>query len=240
MSLQHFIPAENIAEKTFSAPERAARHIAKVLRLTEGETIVIFDGVGNRWRARLDFVRDGEVSGVLLEKLPPLKQASPEIILRFAPVSRQAVEQLLDQCAQLGCAAFSPVKTARTQFDITPRWTEKAERLRELLINTCEQCGAAQLPRLLPPQTFAEAVQTCGPALLATQDALPIAASCNKLLAQNPGLKTLSVFVGPEGGFTGEEIALARAHNIALAGLGLRVLRAETACAAACFALSNL
>jgi 16S rRNA (uracil1498-N3)-methyltransferase len=240
MSFWHFIPPENISGENFTAPQRAARHIAQSLRLRAGETVGVFDGGGARWHARLDAVDRDFVSGVLLEKLPALPAPPFKTVLCFAPVSRQAVEQILDQCTQLGCSAFMPVKTARTQFDITPRWTEKTDRLREILINSCEQCGSPFIPELLSPRTFVSALKENRPAVIASPGGKPAAEIVAAAKSANPSFEKLYVFVGPEGGFTNEENAAAKAAGVLEIGLGKLVLRAETACAAACFALSNL
>jgi len=234
MSLQYYLPPEQIHDNAFFAEGRAARHIAGAMRLRAGDEITVFNGAGRAWRAVITTGRGGEVAGELKEELQPPRQ-STHITLCFAPVPRQAVERIFDECAQLGCAAFRPVVTQRTQFDLRAGWEKKLPRWREIIISACEQCGAAALPEILEPLPFETAVRQAGPALIAAPDAeLNIAAAFACLKTSK-----ISLFVGPEGGFTPEELRLAANAGVVSAKLGAYILRAETACAAACAGISR-
>jgi len=125
--------------------------------------------------------------------------------------------------------------------DLSKSWESKVQRWQSLLIASCKQCGRADIPLLKPPTRFSEALKTSGPALIASlgQDTLPIAEGLKKLKSENSKLTEVAVFVGPEGGFSPEEISQAMAAGCVPVSLGNYVLRAETACAAACAALAQ-
>jgi len=232
VSGQYYVPPENITAGGFFVSGGRARHIAGSMRLRKGDEITIFDGTGNQWRARLSAANAEEARGDIMEKLPP-RSPSCRITVCFAPVSRQSTELMLDLCAQLGCSAFAPAITARTQFDITSRWAEKSVRWREVLIQSCCQCGVPQIPELLAPRPFSAAVKDFagGVAAIASPGAgLSLAEFCRS----RAPLSEIAVFIGPEGDFTPQELELARSAGITPAGLGPYIMRAETACAAAC------
>ena len=240
MSLQYYAAPESINGGFCLLDREQSHHLTAVARCPAGALVRIFDGKGRAYEAEIASSSNGLVSCKILRELvvpaPALKMT-----LCFAPVSRQAVEQLLDQCTQLGAAGFQPVAMARCVSDLSKSWENKAERWHSLLVASCKQCGRADIPFLRAPVRFSAALQNCGPALLASlgENTALFSEALKQLKHKTPALKELSVFVGPEGGFAPEELAQAQAAGLISAGLGPYVLRAETACAAVCAALSQ-
>lgn len=238
MSLQYYAAPQSINGGFCVLDREQSHHLTAVARCSTGARVRIFDGKGRAYEAEIASSSQGLVSCKILRELivpaPALK-----VTLCFAPVSRQAVEQLLDQCTQLGAAGFQPVSMARCVSDLSKSWENKAERWQSLLTASCKQCGRADIPVLHAPIRFSEALKNRVPALIASlgENAVPLSEGLGILRNKDAGLKELSVFVGPEGGFAPEELALVQTAGAISVALGPYVLRAETACAAVCAAL---
>lgn len=240
MSLQYYAAPESINVGFCILDREQSHHLTAVARCQAGSQVRIFDGKGRAYEAEIASSSQGLVSCKILRELS-LPAPALKVRLCFAPVSRQAVEQLLDQCTQLGVCAFQPVATARCVSDLSKSWENKAERWQSLLIASCKQCGRADIPVLHAPIRFSEALKNRVPALIASlgENTVPLSEGLRTLKNKDAELKELSVFVGPEGGFTPEELAQAQATGAISVALGPYVLRAETACAAVCAGLAQ-
>jgi len=226
---QYFIEKANIGNGAFFTEGPECRHIVSVMRRRAGDTVTIFDGEGRQYdglikEARPDFV-SGTVSNERLQPEPPVK-----INLYFSAVSREATEELLDRCTQLGVWRFHPVMSARSERNIAAKWTEKSQRWNQLVLSACKQSGRAYVPEMNAPVSFAEAVKKAGRAVFADcGETAPLAEALKKLGASGE----ISVFIGPEGGWDDEERRVALAAGFVPVSLGRYTLRAETACEAA-------
>ncbi len=229
---QYFIPAENIRNGEFSAGPEESLHIARVARARAGDGIDIFDGKGNRYRAVIKSSSREAVSGTVTDRLP-----SPEyktrITLCFSAVARAALESVLEHCTEAGVEIFQPVISARTQFDLLGGWERRLARFNQILMSAAKQCGRGRLPELRRPEKFADLLISGGPAVVASAEGK----SPDETAGGLAGKMDVRLFVGPEGGFTKEELDLARSRGAAFMNLGLYTLRAESACLAASSAL---
>jgi len=198
-----------------------AHHLSAVCRVRPGQQVCLFNGDGRQYPARVEAVGK---RGVTLEILGV---ESPERELPFrlevaVPVPKGDRAQLLvEKLTELGVSRFIPLQTARSV--VHPRET-KLERLQRHVIEASKQCGRNRLLQIEELTTW--------PALCARND-LP----ATRVLG-HPGGGPLPgslpsgdvlVAVGPEGGFTEEEVALAQAHGWQIVSLGPRILRVETA-----------
>ena len=142
-----------------------------------------------------------------------------------ALLQRDKFEPVLQKLTEIGAAAIVPVITARGLVREAPD-ERRRERWRAILREAAEQCGRGVLPVLLPAQTFAQAIGSAeGTVIMAYERERR-----RQLRAVlQPGTTTVSLFVGPEGGFAPEEAACAERAGAHLVTLGPRVLRTETA-----------
>ena len=219
----------DIKEKEFFLTEAEAHHAAAVARHKEGDEIRVFDGTGRQYMARIDRIQKKCVRGTLLQPCR-VRRPERELELCFAPNSRTGLEDVLDKCTQLGVAAFRPVVTAHSEYDVLKKWDGKNERWHQIMIAACKQCDTPFIPAILPPLSFAQALEQPGPALIAYE-----AEETHTLfwgLDQLGSPKRVRVYVGPAGGWTAEEIAQAEQHGVRPVTLGVNILRAETACIA--------
>ncbi|MCX5782866.1 MAG: RsmE family RNA methyltransferase [Elusimicrobia bacterium] len=228
---QYLISPQSLTDKTFFFEGPQAHHAVSVMRHKVGGQIYLFDGQGNKYLAKIERVGSNAVSGAVLEKIvyPPPKV---KITLCFALVSRAAVETIIDQCTQAGVWEFQPVIAERTAQGLDKNWENKINRLKEIAVSACKQCGNCFIPKINLPLKLSEIKNVDVPALVAMEKcpAQTVTAAMGKL--RNPA--ELKIFIGPEGGFTDDEyLSLTQAGAIAVT-LGANVLRAETACLAAC------
>ena len=222
----------DIKETEFFLMDEEAHHAAVVQRHREGDSILVFDGTGRQYEGRIDKIQKKFVRGTLLKPCQ-VRRVPLDITLCFVPNSRAGLEEVLDKCTQLGVAAFQPIVSARSEYDISKKWEDKQVRWQQIMLAACKQCNTPFLPRLLPPQSFNQAVcEEKIPSLIAYEAEQHHTVTWGMDTLGRP--KQVRIFIGPAGGWTTDEIALAAAHHTPAVTLGVNILRAETACVSAC------
>ncbi len=222
----------DIKEKEFFVEGAEAHHLAGVARRVEGDEILVFDGKGRQYKARIDRIQKNFIRGTLLQALP-VKKSTLSLELCFAPTSRNTLEDILDKCTQLGVTSFQPIRTTRSEYDLLKKWDGKQDRWQQIILSACKQCDRADVPIINTPLDFEKcAARLETPSLLAyeAEETHTLSWGQEKLGAPN----TLSVYIGPAGGWTDEEVVVAAQYGILPVTLGPHILRAETACIAAC------
>ena len=202
------------------------RYLGGVLRRGVGDPVTLFNGRDGEWRGRIAHLRKDDAAVVPEERLrdqPP--PAGPTLLM--AAVKRDAMEWVVEKATELGVRAIRPVLTARAVPDRVNR-----TRLTLIAREAAEQCERLDVPELAEAVPLHAALDAWpgGPLLVAAErrGARPLADAARDA----PALPAL--LVGPEGGFTIPELdALTHHPFVALASLGPRILRAETAAVAA-------
>lgn len=155
----------DIKETEFFITDEEAHHVAAVARHKEGDEITVFNGKGLQFTARIERIQKKFVRGILLKKVP-LKLPAVEVELYFSPNSRTGLEEVLDKGTQLGVAAFCPITTARSEYDVMRKWEDKYPRWRQIMLSACKQCDTPRLPDIHEPVSFLTAVQDKIPSLI--------------------------------------------------------------------------
>ena len=201
-----------------------ANYLGAVLRLGEGAQVKLIDDRTGEWLAQ---VTEGGKRRVSLRIVRHLREreAAPDLWLVFAPIKRGRIDWVAEKATELGVARLVPVLTQRTIVDRV-----NTERLRAHMIEAAEQCDRTALPELDEPRKLAQVLGNwpSGRSLLFADEmgGEPMAAT----MAPGPA----AVLIGPEGGFTEEELAMIRAlPQSKPVSLGPRILRADTAAVAA-------
>jgi 16S rRNA (uracil1498-N3)-methyltransferase len=200
-----------------------ANYLGNVMRLEQGDHVLLFDGASGEWIARIAAAGRKRMT-LAVEDRTREQEAAPDLWLAFAPVKRAQTDWLVEKATELGIARLMPVTTRRTIVERV-----KLERLEAIAIEAAEQCNRTSLPAIDPPRPLAAFLNSCPGRKLyfADEDGGEPASS-----AFRPGPAT--ILTGPEGGFTDEERAAVRSTPGAVAiSLGPRVLRSETAALAA-------
>ena len=201
-----------------------ANYLGNVLRLKQGDEVLLFDGVDGEWLATVaEAGKKRMVLGVGAQTRP--QENVPDLTLAFAPVKKGRVDWLVEKAVELGAAHLQPVITQRTIVDKL-----NLERMRSHIVEAAEQCGRTALATIAAPiklDAFLKALDPGRKLYFADETGGEPAAT-----AFQPGPAT--ILTGPEGGFTPDEAAAIRAAPGAVAiSLGPRILRAETAALAA-------
>ncbi|MFI5361709.1 MAG: RsmE family RNA methyltransferase [Elusimicrobiota bacterium] len=244
---QFFVAPDDIRKKSFRLTGPEAFHVTKVLRYGLGQSLALFDGQGGRFEGVIDRIDDdGTVGGKLTATIKADDARAPvRLHLYLGLLKASHWDYALEKAVELGVASVVPLLTPRTVVLLheAERAKSKAERWARIVMAAAKQCGRADLPPVREPSQFRDAMRACrdkGLTLLAYEGMKGSVAAERLKLAlreadQKRGADSLDVhlFIGPEGGFSEEEIELAEADGAVVFGMGPRILRAETAAAAA-------
>ena len=217
-------------------PAAAAHHATHVLRLRPGEALVLFDGQGGEYEARL---AGTSRAGVEVEVLAhrPVERESPLRIVLVQGVSAGAkMDATVRHAVELGVAAIQPVFCERSLVRLADeRARARAAHWRRVAIAACEQCGRNRVPEVRDPLPLALYCRRPDEVGLRLQ----LSPRAKRRLRELPA-QAYVLAVGPEAGFTSAEESALEAAGFVPARLGPRVLRTETAALAAIAALEAL
>ncbi|RYE02892.1 MAG: 16S rRNA (uracil(1498)-N(3))-methyltransferase [Sphingomonadales bacterium] len=203
-----------------------AHYLAQVMRMKPGDPVKLFDDKSGEWLGVAASVGKRDLTLDVTEMLRP-REAVPDLWLVFAPIKKGPVDWLVEKACELGVDRLLPVITHRTVVDRL-----NLDRLRANMIEAAEQCGRTALPGIVEPVKLPALLRDWpeGRAIFfADENGGAPAAEAMRAHA-GPG----AILIGPEGGFDSDERAAIRAHPQAVGvTLGPRILRAETAAAAA-------
>lgn len=211
---------------TVQLDENGSRHLSKVLRMVEGDPVILFNGTGGEYHGQIAAVGNKVVS-VELTFFNEADRASPvQIHLGQVMGKGDHMDYALQKAVELGVSEITPLFSQRCEVKLKgARLEKKLDQWRHLLISACEQCGMNIIPTINPPQPllqWAEAAEADKKWILHTED-LP----GNPFTAEAPS--SLCFAVGPEGGFADEEVEQAKDLGFDCITLGPRVWRTETA-----------
>jgi 16S rRNA (uracil1498-N3)-methyltransferase len=226
--MSHFYAdPEKIKENAFSINGEQAHYILNVRRFKSNDEIMIFDGLGNSYKAQIISVSKNEVSGKIISssyKIPTFK-----VNLYTAIPKGDRFEWLIEKCSEIGVSAIIPINTKRS---VTAGFSKnKSERYEKISISASSQCGRNDIMKINTPLDFKIA---CKNAIANKNfaDILPWESESQSLpekMTLNLNYNGANIFIGPEGGFENEEIDFAKCLGIKTISLGENILRIETA-----------
>lgn len=218
-------------------PPDIAHQTRDVLRLGVGDAIRLLDGQGGEYPAEVVELTRKRV----VVRLGPREEGAGEhrarVVLCQGMLKAARFEWVLQKCAELGVAAVVPLLTERAVAAAEATGEAKRQRWRRILAEAVEQCGASRLPELEHPRPLMRALASAPPAAIALipweeETATPLMPAVREAISAAGGadcVPEVRLFIGPEGGFSTGEVALARRHGARPVTLGPRILRAETA-----------
>lgn len=214
----------------------ARRYLLRVLRLGQGDRVRVFNGTGGEYTALLQ-VAGRDDAALELTAHVSHEVESPLSVTLIQGISRgERMDYALQKAVELGVTCIVPVLCERSVVKLDRARAEKRHaHWQGVLSSACEQCGRNRLPQLVPPATLNET-------LAVTQAAcrLVLDPEGGQRLGELPAAQDIALLVGPEGGLSDSELALARSHRFTGIGLGPRILRTETAAVAALAAVQTL
>ena len=235
-----FLPPENFdkQENTAVGGQDEAHYLCHVLRYQEEDNVVLLDGQGNAWSARIHRFADQEVFFVLEDRLPCEKESPLETTLVQALCKKDNFEWVLQKATELGVKRIIPLESERTEaaFINLPqkKQAKKMARWQKIIKNAAQQCKRAVIPEIDTPSSFHAFIQ----AIQNQEHANVWQVVCHETANQTVGeiintdnrqLLPVMILIGPEGGFTETELRLASAAGFKDMRLGPRILRTETA-----------
>lgn len=217
-------------------PELVANHLARVLRLREGDACVLFNGDGQDHDGRIASIGKREVV-VELQASRAVDNESPLHVTLLQGIARgEKMDLILQKATELGVSAIAPVFADRTEVRLDgDRLDKRTAHWRSVVVSACEQSGRARIPELRPARNLAEAAAALpADALKLTLD--PQGEHRSESMTA-PESMTVVIGIGPEGGWSEKDRIVLRDRGFTGLRLGPRVLRTETAGLAAVAAL---
>jgi 16S rRNA (uracil1498-N3)-methyltransferase len=216
-------------------PETVAHQLRQVLRMRPGAHIVVLDNQGWEYEIELTEVREKLAAGEIVEKRPASGEPGTRITLYQCVLKKDNFEWVLQKCTEIGVTEFVPVVSQRTVVnDLKSIAKHKHTRWGRIVTEAAEQSRRGALPELAEPVLLPQALSEINGFNLAMipwegEQTRSLREALSPLRDGSSSSPEVAIFIGPEGGFTDEEITLARQYGIVPVTLGARILRAETA-----------
>jgi len=210
--------------------DNAANHVGRVLRMQAGQALLLFNGDGHDYHATITEAGKKHVLVAVTEAAENETESPLRVVLAQTLSKGDRMDYAVQKAVEMGVSEIVPLTTERC--DVKLKGDREDKRLRhwqQVAISAAEQCGRARVPEIQPVMTvqqWLEHARACDLRLVLhhrTEQSL------NTL--EKPS--SIALMIGPEGGLTAEEIALAESHGFLPVALGPRVLRTETAPVAA-------
>jgi len=226
-----FVPPERLLADRALLTENGYHRLKNVLRLLPGDELVLFDGNGREALGVLETYQ-GETAVIrVLDELDASTESALEITIAPCLAKGKKIDLVVEKAVELGADRICVVTSARSVARLKPEAAiERVERWRRLAVAASEQSGRTQVPIVERIRDFEEFIRSkpddaLGLVFTAGADPNPPAT----LRQRYPDIYKVVAVVGPEGGFTDNELELAREFGFTPVGVGPRTLRAETA-----------
>ena len=214
-------------------PADAAHHAARVLRLKDGDAVVLFDGRGGEYEARLAIDARDKVSAATAERRDAERESPLQVTLAQAISSSDKMDFTIQKAVELGVAAIHPLLTSKSLVRLNAeREAKKLAHWKRVAIAACEQCGRNRIPEVREPVALNRYRPGAGSKILLSPSGTGKLAD----LAKGP----VVLAAGPEAGFSDSEEQLLLQAGFQPVRLGPRILRTETAALAALAVLNAL
>ncbi len=217
---------------TISITDREIIHqLTDALRLKKNDVFIVFSNQ-YEYEVILKEITKETAKTTILEIRTSSREPHKKVILYQSLLKSDKFEWILQKGMELGVSAFVPIISDNCVVREISK--NKLKRYHKIITESLEQCGGLRPAELLPTASFSEALQqiknTPGQKLLAWENSRsnPLAQTLNK------STDVYHIFIGPEGGFSENEVRSAKKNSVIIVSLGNRILRAETAAVAAC------
>ena len=228
MNLRLFVDVPLQAEQPLVLPPAATRH-AQVRRVQPGDTLLLFDGHGSDWPATVLSMGRSEVTVQVGRPVPVANELPLAVTLALGMPANERMDALVEKATELGVAVIQPLHCERSVLRLAGERAErKCAHWQAIAQAACEQSGRARMPRVQPVHSLHDWLAASA-AASAQRWLLSLNAAAQPLRNTPASSGKVLVLSGPEGGLTVSEQAAAVAAGFVPAGLGPRVLRADTA-----------
>lgn len=224
-----FIDKNQITDTGIEITGSDVNHIAKVLRAKVGDELLICDGEGLNYDVVIESISKDSIITKIIRSYPCKTEPEVKVTLYQGLPKQGKMEWIIEKCTEIGVHTIVPVQMSRSVVKLTEEQArKKLERWQKTAEAAAKQCGRGQIPRVTMPITISDITTENAPEflLLPYEDEqandVKTALTCEKK-------PSAGIFIGPEGGFTSEEIEQLKAIGAKTVTLGPRILRTETA-----------
>ena len=221
-------PGDVSGSEVILTGENAAH--AKVLRLKEGEQVLVCDGAGTEWLCAVRSVSAGETALEVLEERRNETEAAVKVSVYMAFPKADKLEHVIQKATELGAAEIVAFPSARCVSRPDEKsLKKKLDRWQKIAASAAEQSGRGAIPEVVVLPSFAEALKRGAEAELPLMFYENERATTLHMALSEPGWKSVSLLTGPEGGLEEAEVCKAMEAGFRVCTLGRRILRCETA-----------
>ncbi|TLD42003.1 MAG: Ribosomal RNA small subunit methyltransferase E [Candidatus Jettenia ecosi] len=209
---------------------REAHHILHVKRAKLGAKITLFDGEGFEYLARITEIFHDTLKVCIEQSNAVDREAPVDITLAFSIPKGKLVTFLIQKCAELGVRTLIPIHCERSVVDIRDRSETKIEKWDKIVIEASKQCKRNSITKIkdvMPLDSLIKAAGNYDLSLIACTETHT--KTLKGVLNEYPSLKKIICLIGPEGGFTNNEIEMAKEAGFVPISIGTSTLRIETA-----------
>lgn len=230
-----FVRAEQIREEQGKHVVRITgadvHHARQVLRIRPGEEVLISDGTGKDYRCAVRLLEEREILAEVLVQ-EENRELPSSLILYQGLVKGEKMEWIIQKAVELGVSRIVPVATKNTVVKLEKKKEEsKRQRWQAIAESAAKQSKRGIIPEIGPVLTLEKALneaKSCALRFFAYEHEEGMAGTARELENVRAG-QQIAVLIGPEGGFSPEEVELAQKYGCSPISLGKRILRAETA-----------
>ncbi|MGI6777456.1 MAG: 16S rRNA (uracil(1498)-N(3))-methyltransferase [Acetivibrionales bacterium] len=226
-----FVSNQNIFADNIMITGEDVNHIKNVLRLKTGEEIILCDGNGKEYIAAIEGYETDKIRTVIREMKLSSTEPPVKITLFQGIPKSDKMDFIIQKSVELGVSRVVPVVTERTVIRLhSGKDTEKkVNRWRRICLEAAKQCNRGIIPDIEFPISFEQALEFSKESDLKIIPYEKQKECCLSDIIKNGSAGTVSLFIGPEGGFSEDEIEKAGLYNVKPVTLGPRILRTETA-----------
>ena len=226
-----FVDKEYINEEKIIISGSDAHHIARSLRMAEGDSVTVCDGEGVEYVCTLSRIRDEECECKIIEKAISERESPVYITLFMAYPKGDKLEVVIQKAVELGASRIVPFESSRCiKRPKAEKQDKQLARLKKIAEEAAKQCGRAKIPDVSAPLSYSEMLREMKKSslsLLCYED--ECGTNIKTALREAKEKDSIAVIVGSEGGFSEAEAEAARESGAVAVSLGKRILRCETA-----------
>lgn len=225
-----FVQLALAPDSTVELPADTAAHMVRVLRARSGDELILFNGDGNEYHGSIETIRGARVNVSLTQGHAVDRESPLQVTLVQAIPRGDRMDFVIQKATELGVARIVPVLSSRSVVRLNERQYEsKLEHWRGVAVSACEQCGRNRLPHIDPPLELLDHLGAASD--IGLRWVLDPESTASPVIDATPA--QIEVTIGPEGGFSPQELDAMHIAGLRGIRLGPRVLRTETAALAA-------
>lgn len=221
---------DSISGSTIHLSSDETHHLARVLRLRPGDEVFVFDGCGQEYRCVFQSIKDNRARLEIIETLTDEVESPVHLTLVQAIAKGEKFDLVIQKATELGASRVIPIVTEHADVKLSDEKSDKRiERWRRISLEALKQCGRRRLMEINPPlalKDFLKSGANSGTRLVFSERG---GVSITTALSEAGDKKQVTAIIGPEGGWSADELVLFDESGAKSITLGPRTLRTETA-----------